>query len=222
MTISYENDVILLDELVNGIHTASSNTNLSLDRLALFSCNKHIAVCCTDDVTIAHAHIREICHAELLKIAFCQITDRNDTNKDSRAVGNGNRTHIIFAQDFAQSAQGIVLTDNNLAVHRNVLDTRIEIWNEKRLFHMEILQCEFCLLIHLSSTCRNGIDTHRLFQMCVSDRRANGICIRIAVPNDINRLCNVQNDTSLSQPRVAAYFDYHYNILTDMIQFLQK
>ena len=115
-----------------------------------------------------------------------------------------------------------MLTDNNLAVHRNVLDARVEIGNEEGLFHMEILQCEFCLLIYLTGTCRNGVDAHCLFQMCISDRRANGVRIRIAMTNDINRLCNVQNDTSLSRLTPAAYFVFHYTILIDVIQFLQK
>ena len=62
-----------------------------------------------------------------------------------------------------------MLTDDNFAVHRDVLDARIEIGNEERLFHMEILQGKLRFLIHLSGACRNRIDPHRLFQMRISD-----------------------------------------------------
>ena len=157
-----------------------------------------------------------------MEIAFCKIADRDDADENALAVGHGDRTQVVLAQHLAQIAQGVVLTDDNLAVHRNVLDARVEIGNEEGLFHMEILQCEFCLLIYLTGTCRNGVDAHCLFQMRVSDRRANGIRIRIAVPDDVDRLCNIQDDTSLSRLPHAAYCDTHYNIIRDVIQFLQK
>ena len=74
-TIPHKNNIIFLDELVDRLHTAGGNADLTLDRLAFFSGDKHIAVRCTDDITVAHTHIREICHAELLEITLCQITD---------------------------------------------------------------------------------------------------------------------------------------------------
>ena len=63
-----------------------------------------------------------------------------------------------------------MLPDDDLAVHRNIFDARIKIWDEERLFYMEILKRELCLLIHLTGTCGNCIETHGLLQMCISDR----------------------------------------------------
>ena len=57
-----------------------------------------------NDVAIAYAHIREIRHAELLKIPLRKITDRNDANEKSLAVRHGNRPQIILAQNLPQIA----------------------------------------------------------------------------------------------------------------------
>ena len=220
--VTDKNNVIFLDELVNRLNTAGGNTDLPLDCLALFSRDEHITVRRTDNIAIADTHIREIRHAELLEIAFCQIADGNNADKNPLAVRHGDGTQIVLTQYLAEVAQGVMLTNDDLAVHRNVLDTGIEIGNEERLFHMEILQGKLRLLIHLTGACSNSIDAHRLFQMRLSDCGTDGVCVRIAVPDDIDRLCNVQDDTSLLRLPHAAYFDFHYTILMDMIQFLKK
>ena len=169
-----------------------------------------------NDVAIAYAHICEICHAELLKIPLRKITDRNDADEKSLAVRHGNRPQIILAQNLPQISQGIVLAHNDLAVHRNVLDTRIEIGDQERLFDMEVLQRKPRLLIHFAGTRGNGIDAHGLLQMGIADRGADRIRVRITMPNDINWLRNVQNSTSYYGP-VHRIHRCYYSIFTDSI-----
>ena len=168
--VADKNDVIFLDELVDRLNTAGSNANLTLDCLALFSRDEHIAVRRADDVTIADAHIREIRHAELLEITLCQIADGNNADKNPLAVRHGDGTQIVLTQHFAEVAQCVMLTNDNLAVHRNIFDAWVKIGNEKWLFHMEILKDKLRFLIQLSGACSNSIDAHRLFQMRISDR----------------------------------------------------
>ena len=109
-----------------------------------------------------------------------------------------------------------MLTHDNLAVHRNILDARIEIGDQERFFDMEVLQCKPRLLIHFAGTCGYGIDAHGLLQMGIPDRGADRIRVRITMSNDINWLRNIQNSTSY-YGSVHRIYRCHYSIFTDSI-----
>ena len=216
LSVAHEHDVVPFDDLLNRCDTSGSDADLSLDCLRLITGDKHLTVGGMNDVAIAYAHIREIRHAELLKIPLGKITDRDDADEKPLAVRYGNRPQIILTQNLPQIAQGIVLTHNDLAVHRNILDAWIEIGDQERLFDMEVLQRKPRLLIHFAGTRGNGIDAHGLLQMGIADRGADRIRVRITMPNDINWLRNVQNSTSYYGP-VHRIHRYYYSIFTDSI-----
>ena len=162
LSVAHEHDIVSFDDLLDRCKTSGSDADLPFDRLRLISGDKHLTVGSMNDVAITHAHVCEIRHAKFLKISLGKITDRNDADEKSLAVRHGNRPQIILAQNLPQIAQGIVLTHDNLAVHRNILDARIEIGNQERFFDMEVLQCKPRLLIHFAGTCGYGIDAHGL------------------------------------------------------------
>ena len=92
----------------------------------------------------------------------------------------------MIAHDFAQLAQCIMLLDNDLAVEQHIFDARIEIRQEQRLLHMEILERIFRLCVHLSRPRRDDVLAERLLEMRITDGRTDRVCIRISMANDIN------------------------------------
>ena len=90
LSVAHEHDVVPFDDLLNRCDTSGSDADLSLDCLRLITGDKHLTVGGMNDVAIAYAHIREIRHAELLKIPLRKITDRNDADEKSLAVRHGN------------------------------------------------------------------------------------------------------------------------------------
>ena len=170
LAVADEDNVVLLDKFFNRMYAARRDADLPLDRLTLFARDQHVAVRRMDDVTIAHAHIGEIRHAKLLEITLREVADRDDADENPLTVRHRDRPQIIVAQHLSKMTQRVVLTNDNLAVHRDVLHARIEIGNEQRLFHMEIFQRELCLLIDFPCARCHSVDPERLFQMSVPDR----------------------------------------------------
>ena len=187
MAVADEHDILLIDDLLDGLDAASCDADAALDELALVAGYEHLTVRSSDEVTIAHAHLREVLHRKLLEITLGKIRNRNDADKQALAVRNGNGLELMLTHDLAEMAQRIMLLDDDLAIHRDILDTRVEIRQEQRLLNLEMLERILRLSIDLASTSRDNILAERLLQVCIADSRADGVRIWIAMTNRVNR-----------------------------------
>ena len=201
VAVADEHDVVLLDRVLDHLDRAGSDADLAVDEVALIARDEHLAVRCRDDVAIAHAHFREILHAEFLEIALREVRYRDDADENALAVRDRHRFEVMAAHDFAEMAQRVVLADDDLAVERDILDARIEIRKQQRLLDMEVVERVFRLRIDLAGACRDCVEAKCLLQVRIADGRADGIRIRIAMTNDINRFraLHVKKSSSISQ-----------------------
>ena len=186
MPVTDQNDIVLIDHILDHIDTAGCNAHIAPNKLALFAGYQHLAVGRRDDITVADTHIGQILHTKLLKITLGKIRNRHDTHEQTFTVGNRHRLQIMCPHDFAQMTQRIMLLDHDLAIHRDILDPRIQIGKKKRLFYLEMLQSKLCFRIDFPCTRRDDILSHRLLQMSIADRRTDRVGVRIAMANRVN------------------------------------
>ena len=69
---------------------------------------------------IPHPQIDQRLKSELEEVALRQIADRHDADQLTFAVDDGDRCGFVFAHDFAQVTERVVLTNDGLALERNV------------------------------------------------------------------------------------------------------
>ena len=169
VTVTDKHDIIVLDDALDGLEAARCYAYIALDEFALFAGDQHLAVRGLDNITVTHAHIGKVLHAQLLEVTICQVTDRHDAHQYALAVRYRHGLQIMLPHDLPQMTQGIVLLDHDLAIQCNILHPRIKIRQEQGLLHTEVLQRIFRLCIDLACPCSNHILTQRLLQVCIAD-----------------------------------------------------
>ena len=206
--VTDEDDVVLLDDILNHADAACGDAHIAANLAALIAVDDNLTVNDADHIAEGDARVGEILHAEFLEIALREVADGHDADEPLVFIDDGNRLQIVFTHDFAEMTQAVRFFDDSLAVERDVLHARIEIGDEKRLFHVEVVQSKFRLLIDLSRARRHNILAHRLLQMRIADCGADGIRIRIAMPYRIDRF-RIFHRKEASRFQMI-YDDFHY------------
>ena len=201
---------MLFDDILNHLDTACSDAHVAANLAAFIAMDDDLAINDADHITEGDSRISKILHTEFLEIALREIADGHDADKTLLLIDDGNRLQVIFTHDLAEMAQTVRLLDDSFAVKRDVFHTRIEIGDEKRLFHAEMIQRKLCFLIDLSCTRRHDILSHRLLQMRIADGRADGIRIWIAMPYRINRF-RIFHRKEASRFQMI-YHGFHYSL----------
>ena len=102
VTVADEHDVIFPDSFFDCLEGTCGNAHISLDEIAFDTIDEDLCIDGGDDVSIAHTHVGEVRHAELLEIAFGEVGDRHDTDEDALAVRHRHGAQIMIAHDFPQ------------------------------------------------------------------------------------------------------------------------
>ena len=198
--------VIFLCQLLNCLRNRCASTNhdaacVHLDTAKLIfktvPGQKHIAIFYIVFQQINHCTINRIQNIRIFCVGYCQNPCFVDVHIRRCDILNGNNAlqHTIVYNGhggFTQVShfiprifQGNTLIQGGSGLNLHILHLCTDMTDEFRRFHIEKIQHVLCFVVNLARSFRYKYTIIRfIFQRCIGNRRADGICIRIFMPND--------------------------------------
>ena len=144
-----------------------------------------------------HCTINRIQNIRIFCVGYCQNPCFVDVHIRRCDILNGNNAlqHTIVYNGhggFTQVShfiprifQGNTLIQGGRGLNLHILHLCADMTDEFRRFHIEKIQHVLCFVVNLACSFRYKYTIIRfIFQRCIGNRRADGICIRIFMPND--------------------------------------
>ena len=150
----------------------------------------HLRVEGRDKVLIGRLCGREYAVVEEIHVDVCDIGDRNQTQEFLLLGRDTEGLDVLFAHQLPDLAETHLPVDAGPNAEVDVLHLRAHARNETRRLHVPVIQHELRLAIHAARSPRLvlALRIDLLFQPAIAECRADGIRIRILMPDDIDFL----------------------------------
>ena len=117
-------------------------------------------------------------------IRCCDILNGNNALQHA-IVYNGHGGFTQVSHFIPRIFQGNTLIQGGGGLNLHILHLCADMTDKFRRFHIKKIQHILCFVINLACSFRYKYTVIRfIFQCCIGNRRADGICIRIFMPND--------------------------------------
>ena len=148
-------------------------------------------------IAIACAGLRQCIRVLVLHIEARDITQRQQSLEMTVLIDNSQRLNIIFVHVIPCAVQRHLLINTGDPAILHIAQTRLKRLNIPRCFYTEALKDKFGLCIDMA--CPAGdiwFSGQPVLKLCITDRRADRICIRITVSDNKNRVHTVPTPLS--------------------------
>ena len=159
----------------------------------------HLRVQGRNEVFIGCLRSRQYPVVKEIHVDVGDVGDRNETQKFLLLGRDAEGLDILFAHQLPDLAETHLPVDTGLNAEINVLHLRAHARNETRCLHLPVIQHELRLAVHTARSPRLvlALRIDLLFQPAVAERRADGIRIRILMPDDVDFLSPVMSRHAL-------------------------
>ena len=162
------------------------------------------------NIAVAGAALGKDAGVEQVHVGGGDILHRDDALQFVLLAGHGKGVDLLVAHDLPRLAQaGRAGNTGDLPVI-HVPNFRVDIGAHPGRRDLELFQHEFCFLIHLARTPGFADQiTGLVFQLCIGNGRADGVGVRVAVPDDNDLVRSLLHSLPPYGSSTSYHISYH-------------
>ena len=186
--VTDDDDIAFLNAILQNSLGAGGDDDTALDNKAGITAYENSTVGGLYNGPEGNIDIREVNKTKLLEITLSQVTYGNDTGQLLLIVHYHNGAKALAGHDLAQTTKAVLLIYSSADGQHYIADAGIYILQKIRQVNLEGFKSIFSFSVDFACTGGyNILYAKSLLQSGIGNSRANGIGVRIAVTDDINR-----------------------------------
>ena len=185
VAVGQDDDIPFFHAAFQHFRGGCANADVAGGAHRILAAHHHGSAQCFQNIAVAGAAFGKDAGIEQVHVGGSDILDRNDALQFVVLAGHGKGVDLLIAHDLPRLAQAGRAGDARHLTVVHVPDLRVDIGAHPGRRDPELFEHEFGFLIHLART--PGLAdqiTGLIFQLCIGNGRADGVGVRVAMPDD--------------------------------------
>ena len=185
VAVGQDDDIALFHAAFQHFRGGCANADVTGGAHCVLAAHHHGSAQCFQNIAVAGAALGKDAGVEQIHVGGGDILHRDDALQFVLLAGHGKGVDLLVAHDLPRLAQAGRAGDAGDLPVIHVPDFRVDIGAHPGRRDPELFQHEFCFLIHLARTPGFADQiTGLVFQLCIGNGRADGVGVRVAMPDD--------------------------------------
>ena len=185
IAVGQDDDVALFHGIFQHFGRGGADADVTGGADVALAAHHHGAVQCFEDILEAGPALGEDAGIEHVHVGRGDILHGDHAFQLVVGAGDGQGVDLLVAHDLPRPAQAGGAGDAGHLAVVHIADLGVDVGAHAGRFDPELLEHELGLLVHLAGAARLADQiTGFVFQPGIGDGRANGVGVRVAVPDD--------------------------------------